>query len=41
MTGWLDALIQGVLLVTIAVVLVSNITVDALLGWLRPGVRRS
>jgi peptide/nickel transport system permease protein len=33
--------IQGVLLVTIAVVLVSNLTVDALLGWLRPGVRRS
>jgi len=33
--------IQGVLLVTIAVVLVSNLTVDALLGWLRPGVKRS
>lgn len=33
--------IQGVLLVTIAVVLLSNLAVDALLGWLRPGVRRS
>jgi peptide/nickel transport system permease protein len=33
--------IQGVLLVTIVVVLISNVTVDALLGWLRPGVRRS
>jgi len=33
--------IQGVLLVTIAVVLVSNLIVDALLGWLRPGVKRS
>jgi peptide/nickel transport system permease protein len=33
--------IQGVLLVTIAVVLISNLAVDALLGWLRPAVRRS
>ena len=33
--------IQGILLVTIGVVLLSNLTVDALLGWLRPGVRRS
>jgi peptide/nickel transport system permease protein len=33
--------IQGILLVTIAVVLLCNLAVDALLGWLRPGVRRS
>ncbi len=32
-------IIQGVLMVTIAIVVVSNLTVDFLLGWLRPGTR--
>jgi peptide/nickel transport system permease protein len=32
--------IQGVLVVTIAIVLVSNLVVDGLLGWLRPATRR-
>ncbi len=32
-------IIQGVLMVTIAVVVVSNLAVDFLLGWLRPGTR--
>jgi peptide/nickel transport system permease protein len=33
--------IQGVLVVTIAIVLVSNLAVDGLLGWLRPATRRA
>jgi peptide/nickel transport system permease protein len=33
--------IQGVLVVTIAIVLVSNLVVDGLLGWLRPATRRA
>jgi peptide/nickel transport system permease protein len=32
-------IIQGVLMVTIAIVIVSNLSVDFLLGWLRPGTR--
>jgi peptide/nickel transport system permease protein len=32
-------IIQGVLIVTIALVMVSNLAVDLLLGWLRPGTR--
>jgi peptide/nickel transport system permease protein len=32
-------IIQGVLMVTIAIVIISNLTVDFLLGWLRPGTR--
>jgi peptide/nickel transport system permease protein len=32
-------IIQGVLMITIAIVVVSNLTVDFLLGWLRPGTR--
>jgi peptide/nickel transport system permease protein len=33
--------IQGVLIVTIAIVIVSNLAVDAVLAWLRPATRRS
>lgn len=33
--------IQGVLVVSIALVLVSNLLVDALLRWLRPATRRA
>ncbi len=33
--------IQGVLLVMVAIVLVCNLGIDALLGWLRPATRRS
>jgi peptide/nickel transport system permease protein len=33
--------IQGVLVVSIALVLVSNLLVDGVLGWLRPATRRS
>jgi peptide/nickel transport system permease protein len=32
-------IIQGVLMVTIVIVIISNVTVDFLLGWLRPGTR--
>ena len=32
-------IIQGVLIVTVAVVIASNLAVDFLLGWLRPGTR--
>jgi peptide/nickel transport system permease protein len=32
-------IIQGVLMITIAIVIISNLTVDFLLGWLRPGTR--
>lgn len=32
--------IQGVLIVSIALVMVTNLLVDALLGWLRPATRR-
>jgi len=32
--------IQGVLLVMVAIVLVCNLGIDALLGWLRPATRR-
>jgi peptide/nickel transport system permease protein len=32
-------IIQGVLMITIVIVIVSNVTVDFLLGWLRPGTR--
>ena len=32
-------IIQGVLIVTIGIVVVSNLAVDFLLGWLRPGTR--
>jgi peptide/nickel transport system permease protein len=32
-------IIQGVLMITIAVVVISNLAVDFLLGWLRPGTR--
>ncbi|MDX6599346.1 MAG: peptide/nickel transport system permease protein [Gaiellales bacterium] len=32
-------IIQGVLMVTIAIVVLSNLAVDFLLGWLRPGTR--
>jgi peptide/nickel transport system permease protein len=32
-------IIQGVLMITIAIVIVSNVAVDFLLGWLRPGTR--
>jgi peptide/nickel transport system permease protein len=32
--------VQGVLLVMIAIVLVCNLGIDALLGWLRPATRR-
>jgi peptide/nickel transport system permease protein len=32
-------IIQGVLMVTIVIVVASNLTVDFLLGWLRPGTR--
>lgn len=32
-------IIQGVLMVTIAIVVISNLSVDFLLGWLRPGTR--
>lgn len=33
--------IQGVLLVMVAIVLVCNLGIDALLGWLRPATRRA
>jgi ABC-type dipeptide/oligopeptide/nickel transport system permease component len=32
--------VQGVLLVTSTLVIVSNLVVNAALGWLRPGVNR-
>jgi peptide/nickel transport system permease protein len=32
-------IIQGVLMITIVIVVISNLTVDFLLGWLRPGTR--
>ena len=32
-------IIQGVLMVTIVIVVISNLSVDFLLGWLRPGTR--
>ncbi|MEW1693144.1 ABC transporter permease [Streptomyces sp. NPDC091265] len=34
------AVVQGVLLVTVGVVLLANLLVDALLGWLRPETRK-
>jgi peptide/nickel transport system permease protein len=33
--------IQGVLVVMVVLVLISNLGVDLLLGWMRPGTRRS
>jgi len=33
--------IQGVLLVMVAIVLICNLGIDALLGWLRPATRRT
>jgi peptide/nickel transport system permease protein len=33
--------IQGVLLVMVAIVLVCNLGIDALLGWLRPATGRA
>ncbi len=33
--------IQGVLVVMVATVLICNLVVDGLLGWMRPAARRS